>query len=124
MVEYWRKRKELYERYGINFDFLYKEYVLRKIPIERMHVRDDTTLDYYCIKVRETMRNIQALIDSGEDDYIAQTCMKDYVSMLGNGWEKRIANLEQEIYGYYSKFIKIYDDEAMKIEQEKQARAN
>lgn len=115
----WMRRNELYNKYKINFDFLYREYVLRKIPVERHHIRDDMTFDHYCKMVRETRQNIQNLIDSHEDDYIASTCLKDYESMLGKNWEQRIERLEKEVCDYYSRFMNTYEEVKKEYEQNK-----
>lgn len=104
------RRVELYKKYGITFDHLYHNYILRKIPLERMKVRDNDTLDYYCTKTREIHANITRLINSHEDDYIARTCMADYEAMLGKNWETRIKKIEDEIAYYYSKFITTYNE--------------
>ena len=106
------RRVALYNKYGINFDFLYKEYGLRKIPVERFHIKEKDTFDYYCFKVRELRHNIQQLIDSHEDDYIARTCLSDFESMLGKKWEERISKIEDRIAYYYNKYIGVYNEVA------------
>lgn len=115
----WQRREILFKKYDISYDFLYHEYVLRKIPVERMKIKDKDTLDYYCTKIRETIQNIRRLKESKEDDYIANKAMQDLLDMLGPNWEKRVGDLEREIYGYYSKFMDTFEKVKQENEQTK-----
>ena len=109
-LPFWQRREMLMKKYKISYDFLYKEYVLRKIPIERMKVYDKNTFDYYCFMIRETLRNIKELEKSKEDERVAYIVKKDFLQMLGPNWEQKIGRLEREIFDYYQKFMKVYEE--------------
>ena len=116
----WKRREILFKKYDISYDFLYHDYVLRRIPVDRMKVKDKDTLDYFCIKLRETIQNINRLKQSKQDDRIANKAMSDLLDMLGPRWERTIGELEREIYGYYSKFMNTFE----KVKQENEQARN
>jgi hypothetical protein len=89
---------------NISFDFFHEEYGLRQCPIDRRFMNKYKTLEYFCQRVRDLRANIQKLLDSGEDPYIANGCIAHFNAILPN-YEKFIGNTETFVYDYYKRFV-------------------
>jgi hypothetical protein len=104
ILEFEQRRKEIYSKHNISFDFFHQDYALRQCPIDRRYINKHKTLEYFCMRVRELKENIQKLIESGEDDYVANQALQRFNAILPN-YEQFIGDTEKFVYDYYKRFV-------------------
>lgn len=109
-MKYEEQRKKIYSEFNIDFEFLYHNYRLDIIPLNRLKLPYRATLTYYCEKVRALNKGICRLEQSGLHEYFAKDSRSHFKSVLGVDWENRVADLEGRICVYYKKFVKVYNE--------------
>ena len=95
--------------HNINFEFLYKEYNIMRVPFERPNILFTNSLEYYIIKVFELNKNIDDAIKEGDNPTYALRARKHFDTVMGQNWRNKLQYTIDFITNYESRFRQVKD---------------